>query len=184
MATLATDKQLSFMRKLGIERDASDLVEAAIKNGLTKQVASKRITQLLALPIVKAKAVNPHVQRGGLGTPAPDQPKVVDPDLTPGVYDVDGAVYVVKFNQGKTRLYAKHIVESPERLNANGDLIDIDFVYAPGAIFKIKPTHRMAFEDAKVLTIRYGRCINCGRALKAGKSVEAGIGPVCRKLFA
>ena len=34
-------------------------------------------------------------------------------------------------------------------------------------------------EQAKALSIRYGRCIVCGRKLKAAKSVEAGIGPVC-----
>jgi hypothetical protein len=33
-------------------------------------------------------------------------------------------------------------------------------------------------------TTRYGKCIVCGRHLKAAKSVEAGIGPVCIKYFA
>jgi hypothetical protein len=41
----------------------------------------------------------------------------------------------------------------------------------------------MNFEKAKALTIRYGRCICCGRRLKAAQSVERGIGPVCRRYF-
>ena len=36
-------------------------------------------------------------------------------------------------------------------------------------------------EEAKRLTILYGHCIVCGRFLKAGVSVERGIGPVCFK---
>lgn len=181
MATaLATDKQVSFLRKLANERGIQSHVDAEIKAGLTKQNASRWISTLMTQPVTKSITPSPRATaQSGFGAP-----KEVHPDLTPGVYDVDGHVYTVKFNREGTRLYANHIVESPDRLNANDELVDIDFVYSPGAIFNIKPEHRMSFEDAKVLTIRYGRCIACGRRLKAGKSVEQGIGPVCRKKFA
>lgn len=179
-------KQIDWVLKLAGERrddkigsDGEERIEnvaARIENGATKQQVSVWISHLLRMPV--------DTREVQLPTPRQSGAKEVDPDLTPGVYDVNGHVFTVKFNQAKTRLYANQIVESPDRLNANGELVDIDFVYAPGAIFNIKPEHRMAFEDAKVLTIRYGRCINCGRKLKAGKSVEQGIGPVCRKLFA
>jgi hypothetical protein len=41
----------------------------------------------------------------------------------------------------------------------------------------------MSLEKAKQLNIKYGRCIICGLKLKAAKSVEAGMGPVCIKYF-
>lgn len=181
-----TRKQIDWVLKLAGERrddalghdglDRMDQVAARIEAGATKRDVSTWISHLLSKPVDEREAP--------AQIPAPREVKEVDSNLTPGVYDVDGHMYVVKSNREHTRLYAKHIVESPDRLNANGDLVDIDFVYEAGAIFKIKPEHRMSFEDAKVLTIRYGRCVNCGRHLRAGKSVEQGIGPVCRKLFA
>lgn len=184
-----TQKQIDFVLKLAGERrddalgfdglDRMDQVAARIEAGATKRDVSTWISHLLSKPIDEREAQ----AQAQAQIPAPREVKEVDPGLTPGVFDVDGHVYVVKSNKEKTRLYAKHIVESPDRLNANGDLVEIDFVYEAGAIFKIKPEHRMSFEDAKMLTIRYGRCINCGRVLTAGKSVEQGIGPVCRKLF-
>lgn len=186
-----TKKQIDFLFKLAGERvdvklgsDGEERIENAaawLENGATGKQTSNAIAHLLKQPIDEREVAVP-VQRGAVQP----QPKVVDPGLTPGVYDVDGHVYVVKFNREKTRMYAKHIVElaSSDRLNAEGERINIDFVYEAGAIYTIKPEHRMSFDDAKVLTIRYGRCINCGRTLKAGKSVEQGIGPVCRKQFA
>lgn len=184
-----TKKQIDWVLKLAGERrfdrigsDGEERIEnvaALIENGATKQNVSRMIADLLKQPVDTRELDYPAAT-----IPTQRDVKEVHPDLTPGVYDVDGHVYVVKSNQSKTRLYAKHIVESPERLNANGELVDIDFVYSPGAIFDIKPEHKMALEDAKVLTIRYGRCIVCGRRLKAGKSVEQGIGPVCIKSFA
>lgn len=188
-----TKKQIDFVLKLAGERrddrigsDGEERIEnvaARIENGATRKQVSVWISTLLAMPVdTRETSASVTTQ-----VPAPrvaPEAKTIDPTLTPGVYDVDGHVYVVKFNKPKTRMYASHIVESPDRLNANGELVDIDFVYEAGAIFKIKPEHKMALEDAKVLTIRYGRCIVCGRHLKAGKSVEQGIGPVCIKSFA
>lgn len=179
---VATTKQEAFLLKLARERQGSgtpelrvQIMQDIIDAGLAKQRASALISKLLQRPLDT--------------TPAPAAvtaaEKQVDPALTPGVYDVNGQVFVVKPNQKKTGLYAKRLVEiAGERLNANDDLVNIEFVYAPGAIFDIKPEQKMALADAKVLTIRYGRCIVCGRRLKAGKSVEQGIGPVCIKSFA
>ena len=197
LQTPATDKQVSFLRKLASERGGDTLgqnraervesMEALLAQGMSKQGASKWITHLLKQPITPAPSAN--VQRGGFGIPQQRsnvaQPKEVAAELTPGVYDVDGHVYVVKFNKTKTRLYANRLVETAtDRLNAEGDMVQIEFVYEAGAIFNIKSTHKMSYDDAKMLTIRYGRCIVCNRRLKAGKSVEQGIGPVCRKSFA
>jgi hypothetical protein len=109
----------------------------------------------------------------------------VDEALTPGVYELpDGTVYVVKPNQAKTRLYAKRLVEiNADRLTEVDTVVQIEFEYEQGAIFKIRSEHRMPLERAKALTVRYSKCINCARRLKAAKSVEQGIGPVCVKAF-
>jgi hypothetical protein len=115
-----------------------------------------------------------------------EQPTADKPaELKPGVYRVDGTVYQVKPNKDRTRLYAKRLVEiNGERLNEADDVIQIEFEYAPGAIYNIKPEHMMPLAEGKALTIRYGRCLACGRKLSAAKSVEAGIGPVCIKYYA
>jgi hypothetical protein len=103
----------------------------------------------------------------------------------PGVYELPtGEIYIVKPNKEKTRLYAKRLVEAPsERLTETGQVVDFDFEYEKGAIFRIHPEHQMSFERAKELMIRYGKCIVCGRRLKRAESVERGIGPVCIKYF-
>lgn len=186
-----TKRQIDWVLRLAGERrfdrigsDGEERIEnvaALIENGATKQNVSRMIADLLKQP-VDTRELDYVASQTATVTPVRKQ---VNPALTPGVYDVNGHVYVVKPNQSKTALYAKRLVEiAGERLNANGELVDIDFVYSPGAIFDIKPEHKMPLEDAKVLTIRYGRCIVCGRRLKAGKSVEQGIGPVCIKSFA
>jgi hypothetical protein len=109
-----------------------------------------------------------------------EAPKVT----SPGVYELaTGEVYVVKFNKERFRLYAKKLVESSERLTETGKVVDFDFVYEPGAIYRLRPEDQMGLERAKELLIRYGRCIVCGRTLKVAKSVERGLGPVCVKYF-
>ncbi len=106
------------------------------------------------------------------------------PQLDLGVYELpDGNVYVVTSNKEGTRLYAKKLVVTRPRLNANNVPVDFDFVYDRGAIYNIKPEYKMSLERAKKLTIQYGRCIRCGRHLKAAESVERGIGPICIKAF-
>jgi hypothetical protein len=101
----------------------------------------------------------------------------------PGVFENAAGIFVVKWNKDKTRLYAKRLVESAERSLEAGGRASFDFEYERGAIFDLTDTDRMPVERAKELAVRYGRCINCGRRLKAAASVEAGIGPVCIKRF-
>lgn len=180
-----TKRQIDFVLKLAGERrfdrigsdgqERMDWVAAAIENGATKRQVSAMISDLVKMPVDDRETT----------LPAPRKPADTTVKLTPGVYDVDGHVYLVKPNREKTHLYAKRLVEiASERLVESGDLVNIEFEYAPGALAQIKPEHKMPLERAKELTIRYGRCIVCGRHLKAGKSVEQGIGPVCIKSFA
>lgn len=106
-------------------------------------------------------------------------------EIQPGLYRTDGQVYVVKPNQAKTRLYAKALVEiTADRVTDDDSIVQIEYVYSPGAIYKIKPEDRLSFEEAKALNVRYGKCVMCSAKLKAAKSVKAaeengGFGPVC-----
>lgn len=178
-----SDKQVNFLRKLAGERVATSLGDnaaervAAVNDWLVNEEpdyyeVSRRISWFTQQP-------------KDLATLAREGNSPVDvARLTPGVYENEDGVFVVKPNQAKTRLYAKRLVEiGGDRLVETGDVVQIEFEYAPGAIFKLRPEHRMAFEKARELTIRYARCIACGRHLKNAKSVELGIGPVCRKYF-
>lgn len=105
--------------------------------------------------------------------------------LVPGVYEIDGQIYVVKYNRSKTNLYAKKLVElnGDYRTTEAGARVDFEFEYAKGAVYDLKLSDRMPLERAKELITLYGKCINCSRHLKAAKSVENGIGPVCIKSF-
>lgn len=115
-----------------------------------------------------------------------EQPRESTPAVTqPGVYEKDGIVYVVKFNKEKTALYAKQIRElNSTRITEAGTVVEIEFDYVAGAVYRLTPDDKMPLDRAKEYTIRYGRCIVCGRDLKKAESVERGIGPVCIKSFA
>jgi Family of unknown function (DUF6011) len=103
--------------------------------------------------------------------------------VTMGVFKKDGRVYVVKPNKEKTRVYAKEIVESPARMTESGLKVDFETRYAPGIVFKLTEADRWDLADAKDFLTKFARCIVCGRHLKAAKSVERSIGPVCAGYF-
>jgi hypothetical protein len=122
--------------------------------------------------------------------------------LVPGVYERGDKIYVVTGNQAYkswrkqcresgvalprpewAKLYAKELVESAPRMSETGEQISFELVYARGVIYDLALSDRMPLAKAEELTARYSRCIACGRHLKAAKSVQAGIGPVCIKMF-
>jgi len=121
--------------------------------------------------------------------------------LVPGVYKLDGGIYVVKGNRdyiswrkwcrehgecprpAEARLYAKRLVESAPRITEAGTEIPFTLEYAKGVIYDLAVTDRMPLAEAEELSTRYAKCIVCERTLKAAKSVRASIGPVCIKMF-
>jgi Family of unknown function (DUF6011) len=128
--------------------------------------------------------------------------------LVPGVYKLDGRVYVVVGNKiyiawrrtcrdapgtarpADARVYAKRLVESAPRETEAGTEIPFELQYDKGAIFRLALSDRMPLAEAEMLTTRYGKCIApgpnggiCGRRLRAAESVRRGIGPVCVKYF-
>jgi hypothetical protein len=152
----ATENQIRFVERLG-----GDALHA---HKLSKRDASRYIDDLKANPVSSATS----------------SVSVTDP----GVYEHDGVVYIVKPNRAKTGLYAKRIREiGGTRVTAAGTFVAVEFEYAAGVVFNLSPEDRMTGQRAKELTIRYGKCICCGRDLRAGESVEQGIGPVCVRSF-
>lgn len=104
-----------------------------------------------------------------------------------GVYRRNGVIYVVKFNRQKTNKYVSQLVEltgSARRLNEPGEHVPIDFEYAPGMLARLRPGDQLSLEEAKPYIIRYGRCLFCGQFLRAARSVERSVGPVCIKRYA
>jgi len=174
-----TSRQQSFIERLAAERGVggetpdhplASLVVRASAGDLTRYEASRLIDAL--------KSVT------GRGRPNGGNRDRTVRVTDPGMYRHDGVVFVVKPNRDRTGLYANRLVEiGGTRVTDAGTFVNVDFQYDRGAIFDIDPADRMPFEEAKALTIRYGRCVVCGRFLKAGESVERGIGPVCRKRF-
>jgi hypothetical protein len=177
----ATTAQLNFIDSLVRER----VVPAGLNTNPTRKVeASNVIKELLRAP--KKTYI-----RSGIGdfveTVRPTPTPVPSEVLVPGVYETGGQIYVVKFNKEKTGLYAKRLVvvgNGVTRRTEAGDTVKaIEFVYAAGAVYNIRLADRMPVERAKELITLYGQCIACGKHLKAAKSVEQGIGPVCIKKF-
>lgn len=161
MPQFASPRQIAFIATLRSQKGLEPLPFSIATSGLA---ASREIDRLMALP-------KPQTAPAAA--------------LTQGVYKVEDEIFVVKSNREHTRLYAKKLVEiNGERLTDADTVVHIEFEYAPGAIYRILPEHKMSVEEGKALTIRYGRCICCGRKLKAAKSVEQGIGPVCITYFA
>ena len=168
----ASGKQVAFIERLAAER--------AYENHEGVSGANSALRETGILDIREASRVIDYL----LTAPRRPEASPVAADLTTGVYEVNGEVFVVKPNREGTRLYAKKLIEiRGSRLNDEGDIVKIEFEYAPGAVKRIRPEHRMSVERASELTIRYGRCINCGRRLKDATSVLRGIGPVCVKAF-
>lgn len=96
--------------------------------------------------------------------------------LPNGIYMVNGKVFQVKHNKYGI-VYAKELVVSPGGSKGR-------FRLRPRAVLStITPSHRMTIQQAHAFGIQYGICANCGRLLTNTKSVDVGMGPICRKRF-
>lgn len=119
--------------------------------------------------------------------PAPAAPAAVKF----GVYRKDGEVYLVTPSKSHPdRLYAKKLVESAPRLTEGGEVVDFEWEFAPGIVWKLAEADRMSLKDASKLSIKYGKCLKCRKTLKAAKTLQTieetgvALGPVCRRYFA
>ena len=96
-------------------------------------------------------------------------------ELEDGMYMVDGTVYKVQHSLNSSRQYAK-VADITDLGDGN---FEVSFAYARGAIAKIRPEHKMSYEQAKEFGALYGTCCCCGRTLSNELSIALGIGPVC-----
>jgi len=161
----ATDAQRSFLASLAKRKGVE------VPTVETRKEASAAIDELKALA----------------DAPVPEAVEMTEDELMEqlGVYVLpDGTIVQVKPNRQKTRCYAKRWVAiNGERLTLSDEHVKGEWAYAPGLMAKVKPEYRMTLEQAKRFILIYGQCCRCGRKLKAAKSVEQGIGPVCIKYF-
>lgn len=171
----ATDKQTAFIAKLIGEKNTghfgedtlSDLLEFKATGTLPKKHASQLIDALLSAP----KTVVPAAPGAAV--------------LEQGIFIApNGDVIKVQKSKSSGNLYAKVAVNiHGERLTLSGEVVKWEYVYAPGLIKHITPQMRMNAAQAEEYSLKFSQCMACGRALKAAKSVAAGIGPVCIKYF-
>jgi hypothetical protein len=180
MSYPATDKQISFITKLALERgyslneDATAITSttAAVLDltTLDKRQASGLIDLLLSTP--KAKAAP---------APAKDATAGTAEELTDGMYQLPtGEIFKAQYAaNGSGRLYAKAL-EVTEDGNEDPE---IRFVYAPGAIRRLTLADKMTKEAAKEFGQLYGVCCVCARILTDETSIAEGIGPICGNRF-
>jgi len=105
---------------------------------------------------------------------APVRPQAqsdVQVPLSEGLYKVGTEVFKVRASRSSGHLYAMVLTD-------NGDHSG-SFEYAPGAMRKILPEHRMSLEDASQFGHTFHFCVCCGRQLTKKESIERGIGPIC-----
>lgn len=168
-----TPKMIRYLESLVTERAYPELGmngEERLAN-LTRELEAKALDKFQAMNLIDYLKVAPLDANSGLPV---------------GVYRRNGEVFVVKYNQAKTNKYVKRLVEltgSARRLNAEDEHVPIEFEYAPGVLAQLRPEDQLSLEEAKPLIIRYGRCLFCGQGLKAARSVERSVGPVCIKRY-
>lgn len=160
----ATPKQESYILSLLSQRVVDSayvatISERMVDGTLDKRTAGQFIDHLRACPWKPRQA-------------APAAPAAASAAVTsPGMYQTaDGAIYRVKKSRESGRLYAMVLTAKK-------------FVYDRGAIFRLTPGDAMTLEAAKAYGVATGQCCVCGAELTDPKSVEAGIGPVCAKMF-
>lgn len=150
-APKASEKQLDYLRSLMTQKGYTVPEDKLAKLG----------------PRDASELIDVLRQRPG----APKSEVVKADELEDGVYKIGDTIYKVQHAvNGSGRQYAKQLV---------GGGTDWGFEFAPGAIRKIRPEHRLTIEQAAEFGALYGTCCVCSRTLTDEKSIERGIGPVC-----
>lgn len=167
--TTATPGQINFINSLITER------------GLTLDAACVAIFSHADVEIERGYGGTASQLIDGLkATPRPERERTVPAaGLEAGMYKIGQDIFRVKIS-GAGRPYANALM-TENILNGNYADAAVWFEYAPGAIYRIKPEHRMTVEECAAFGVLYGTCCVCARTLTDPKSVAKGIGPVCEK---
>jgi hypothetical protein len=175
----ASEKQLGLIKRLAGEK----VVPVGGTNS-AEAVCYERFLDVMGdKPIAGAEAS--QVIDWMFTLPRKPQEKVAG--LSEGIYLApNGDVIKVQAARGSGNLYCKVAVHKGtiERLNLHGEVVNFEYVYAPGLIKWIRPEMRMTAEMAEEYSLKFNSCMWCGRPLKAAKSVAKGMGPTCAKKFA
>lgn len=155
----ASEKQIAFLAKLLAEREYPN--PNLDITSLGKAQASLIIEDLLA---------SPHKPKADAKVTVED-----------GIYRRDGIAYRVYHTvHGANQQVVSRINTDVDREARKTD----KFTYlgkAPLAF--LRPEDKMIFEEACEFGSTYGWCCSCGAILHNDKSVELGIGPICRAKF-
>lgn len=196
MTDYASERQVEFISKLLLERvwgtgsakyvaRTMEIVKAitaamqadAQSAGMMGQEVSAQLIEAGHAPLTRAGAsalitALKGCERAKGVAPVED---AAPAEIEDGFYRLDGKVYKVqRAVHGSGHQYAKEMDDETGR-----------FYLATGMIGHVrKHGVRMTAEEAGKLGQLYGHCIACGRTLTDEGSIEAGIGPVCAKVFA
>ncbi len=158
----ATDKQLTFIRKLLAERGL-EWTGVLPAREISKSEASAAISAMLDMP---------KAPRAAAKAPA-------TVEITEGLYrnpETDEIFKVQRAVHGSGHLYAKRLVVEQA---APGEPATAYFEYAAGAIRTLAPEWKMDHEAAAAFGKLYGVCCSCTRPLTKEDSIHNGYGWKC-----
>jgi hypothetical protein len=187
----ASEKQVDWIERMRAQLGLCPLEEFLAGEVLQSRTASVFIDDLKAqiakmpAPVRTAPATVAPVAPVAPAAPADDEAVT-----EPGMYRraADGVIFRVKFNKQKTRIYAERVITTADTdydgapiLHADGrQSFTTTFEYSYKHLGTLRASDRMTLEEATEYGAAFANCMVCGRHLRNKKSVELGIGPVCR----
>ena len=148
-----TAKQATFLEQIVLSRDVPPDVRSAAVSATTGSLSAQECSSAI---------------ERGLKFPF----SVRSSPAEKGYYLVAGSVFAVVVGKESGKLYAKKLLIVGKKGS---------WVYAPGAVYTLKPEQKLTLEQAVAMGHTLGVCMICGRTLTDQKSVAAGIGPTCAK---
>ena len=152
---LATSKQLWLLGKLVQDKQEGKAL-------LSATLAKEGVTVLEQLSIDSVS---------GLITQLKDAPSLEPEIKEVGAYLLNNSIYQIRMGLNSRKLQVWTI-------NRNHDGFDYDTT-KQSVLFALKPEHRLTLSKAIELSVQFGCCVHCGRALTRAVSVARGMGAVC-----
>lgn len=152
---LATSKQLWLLGKLVENKQEG---KALLSATLTKE----GVTVLEQLSIDSVSALITQLKDAPIR-----QPEIKEV----GAYLLNNSIYQIRegYNSNKLQVWT---------INRNHDGFDYD-TKKQSVLYELKPEHRLTLSKAIELSVQFGCCVHCGRALTKASSVARGMGAVC-----
>lgn len=152
---LATSKQLWLLGKLVQDKQEGKAL-------LSATLAKEGVTVLEQLSIDSVS---------GLITQLKDAPSLEPEIKEVGAYLLNNSIYQIRMGLNSRKLQVWTI-------NRNHDGFDYDTT-RQAVLFELTPEHRLTLSKAIELSVQFGCCVHCGRALTRAVSVARGMGAVC-----